>query len=318
LLTVLAVASACADPAPAEADATASFTASVSGGTTRQLAGQATFDIDVPGSEYGLTIGLVHPVAVAGRDGMQHAIWLAHPSAGAPAPGAYDIRNDGTGSGFDAMLVLDADSAEPLACDATAGTVHVDHVSTTRISGRFTLSAECSSMTTVRTAKVSVSGAFAAAPGTLESPAERAQAVGGATYVLTAVNGAPSPFLLLDYTIPNDGTRLRRWLVADTVRFGVDGRLSYFHWYRDGEQPPGAQEDLSEWGEWSGGYFRQQGASLAVAWNWISVPPDSGYADTLRVRHNRITRMVTLPRACVACLAGQRVPFTYSRAAGVQ
>ncbi len=63
------------------------------------------------------------------------------------------------------------------------------------------------------------------------------------------------------------------------------------------------------------GYYGPLDARIAVAWNWISVPPPSAYTDTLRLRFDGLARRFQLPPPCFACPPGPSVEMVYVRLA---
>jgi hypothetical protein len=120
------------------------------------------------------------------------------------------------------------------------------------------------------------------------------------------------PFLLSDDS-DSDGWRQRRWLVADTVMFRPDGTLRYARVDRWVEQVPGQPDDAFDAWQQGGGYFEQLEDRVAIAWNYISAPPRSGFTDALRVIPEGLSRKLRMPPSCFTCPAGPLVDALYTR-----
>ena len=288
------------------------FGAVVTGSTSRHLRGGAVFAADVPG--FGLA--LVHASSHTGTDTVKHAIYFRARTAGVPQPGEYTIVSGNyEGYAIEAGVVLDGDGDDPLFCVATAGYLRVLSVSEARIEGRFTMLATCAHVGgEPLEAPLSVNGTFVAARGTLTLPDESI-AVAGATYVLTAVDGEPVPHLYRDLDIVDDHLRMRTWIAADTIRFGLDGQLAQAAFFHQLEESTETQEVMDDWSWVSsrGGFFRQSTDRVAVAWAFVSTPTDEQYADTLIVQRDVLVRQASLPPQCLMCPVGPKVAWTYVR-----
>lgn len=132
----------------------------------------------------------------------------------------------------------------------------------------------------------------------------------GTQYRLARLAGQSSPFLLTDRTT-GDGTRLRHWIVSDSLAFLADGRLAHLRQHRWSEIPPGGPEDVYEDFEGGGGFYRQDEGNVAVAWNYITPPPAEAFTDTLRLRGDGLVRRMKLPPACLTCPPGAEVELLY-------
>lgn len=133
------------------------------------------------------------------------------------------------------------------------------------------------------------------------------------TYVLRSVDGGiVTPFLLVDATT-SDGTRRQQWLLADTIRFGSDGRLTYAHIRRFTDLPPDGEAYVDDVASSGGGYFEQLEDKVAIAWNYITVPPKTAYTDTLILRVDGLARYVNRPPTCFTCPVGPLAEYLYSR-----
>lgn len=132
------------------------------------------------------------------------------------------------------------------------------------------------------------------------------------TYVLAAVDGGAAPVLLID-AITGDGTRRQQWLLADTIRFGEDGRLAYVNVRRFVELPPDGEGYVDDVTSSGGGYFEQLDDKVAIAWNYITAPPKSGYTDTLTLRVDGLSRLVHRPPSCFTCPVGPLAEYVYVR-----
>jgi len=288
------------------------FAATVTGLTARELAGGAVFAADVPG--FGLA--LVQASTHAGDDTVKHAVYFRARTAGVPQPGEYTIVSGNyEGYAIEAGVVLDGDGDDPLLCVATAGSLRVLSVGETRLEGRFTMLATCAHVGGEPLATpLSVNGTFLAARGTLALPDESI-AVAGTTYVLVAVDGQPVPHLYRDLDIVDDHLRMRTWIAADTIRFGLDGHLAHASYFHQLEESTETQEVMDDW-NWEssrGGFFRQSADRIAVAWAFVSTPTDEQYADTLIVWRDSLVRQASLPPACLMCPVGPKVAWTYMR-----
>jgi hypothetical protein len=156
---------------------------------------------------------------------------------------------------------------------------------------------------------------FASSAGKIDSADVNVLApkVESGTYGLRAVDGGrSSPFLLVDATT-SDGTRRQQWLVADTIRFGSDGRLTYVSVRRFIELPPDGEGYVDDVELRGGGYFEQLDDKVAIAWNYITVPPRSGYTDTLTLRVDGLARFVHRPPTCFTCPVGPLAEYLYLR-----
>ena len=307
----LIAAAGCSDTTAPREEVQVGFTAAITGGTTRQLAGTAIFDPDVPG--FGLS--LVQASGLGGENGVRHAVYFRRPLGGVPTPNEYAIALEtGDDDDITAGVVLDGDGNDPLLCEATSGTLRVMSVSTTHVRGRFTMTALCSHVDgDDAPIPIEVSGNFVATKGSIEEPDESIQ-VAGSTYILSTVDGSAVPYLLRDYTDP-DGVRGRKWLVADTIQFSPDGQLGFTRIYRHQEESAGAPADEWEYDNWIGGYFRQSAANVAVAWGYVTPPTEVQYGDTLQLRGHVLVRIAHLPPGCLACPIGPEVEFVYVRRA---
>lgn len=289
-----------------------SFAASATGPTSRELSGGAVFAADVPG--FGLA--LVQSSGHTGPDTVKHAVYFRARTAGVPQPGEYTIvSGEYEGYAMEAAVVLDGDGGDPLLCVATAGSLRLLSVGEMRLEGHFTMLATCAHVGGEPLATpLSVNGTFLAARGPLTLPDEDV-AVAGATYVLVAVDGESVPHLYRDIEIVDDHLRMRTWIAADTIRFGLDGHLahaSHFHQLEESTQTQEVMDDWS-WESFRGGFFRQSADRVAVAWAFLSIPSDEQYGDTLIVRQNALVRQASLPPACLMCPVGPKVTWTYRR-----
>lgn len=303
---------ACHDPTSPIKPHEPSFAATVSGGTARTLSGGAVFATDAN----GFALALVQVWAHAQEDTVKHAVYFRARTSATLQPGEYAII-DGNyeGSAVEAGVVLDGDGDDPLLCYGTAGALRVVSVNATRLDGRFSMTATCAHVSgeTLPT-PITVTGTFVAGRGTLVMDDEEL-AVAGATYVLVAIDGTPLPYLYRDHVIPGDQLRMRTWIEADTIRFRLDGQLENAGHTRQLEESTETQEVLDDWGwdSWRGGYFRQNGGNVAVAWAYVTPPSDDQYTDTLQVHHGTLTRRALLPPACFRCPAGPEVEWRYKR-----
>ncbi|HKN65806.1 MAG TPA: hypothetical protein VJW73_05980 [Gemmatimonadaceae bacterium] len=306
---VVTAVSSCSDAIAPRDEPRATFVATVSGSTERQLAGTATFDRDVPG--FGLS--LVHGSGLSGENAVRHAVMFRRRITGAPEPGEYTVASESEAeTNFTAGVVLDGDGDDPLFCGATSGTLHISAVSTKLLRGTFAMTALCARIGSEDALiPIEVAGTFLATEGKIEAPDEPT-AVAGARYVLSTVNGSPVPYLLRDFT-DDDGLRSMKWLLADTIQFLPDGQLSFSRTYRYREESAGSPADEWDYSGSLGGYFRQGASKVAVAWGYITVPTDAQYSDTLRLRPYGLVRSDHLPPGCLLCPIGPLVEYVYGR-----
>jgi hypothetical protein len=311
LLLVLAVLGCGDSTAPASAK-DPGFEATVSGLTAQRLSGGAVFAADLPG--FGLA--LVERSTHSADDTVRHAVYFRTRTGAVPQPGEYAITA-GNYEGFavEAGVVLDGDTDDPLLCVATAGILRIQKVTDTRLEGSFTIAAGCAHVVggPLET-PIAVTGTFLAARGSLTLPDE-SESVAGQTYVLASIDDTPLPYLYRDLDIADDHLRIRTWISADTIRFGLDGQLGHANHVHQLEESTETQEVLDdwEWESWRGGFFRQSAENVAVAWAFVTIPSDAEYSDTLRVAHDVLVRRAHLPPQCLACPVGPEVDWRYVR-----
>jgi hypothetical protein len=141
------------------------FTATVSGGITTQLAGAAIFDPDVNG-ELGFALALVHPTGRTALTPPRHAIYLRRALAGTPSLGVYDIvPAPEDEAGYSAGIVFDMDGDAPSVCVVLTGTVTFDLREPAFLKGSMSLTARCVTLTGDVLPDVVVRGAFGAEQG---------------------------------------------------------------------------------------------------------------------------------------------------------
>ena len=143
-----------------------SFSASVTGALTRQLAGPAHFRADLPASDIGTAFALAHGREVGAPHRMYMFRWSNAPLAARDYP---IVANDEFASRLDfiAGFGLDLGTNDPWSCFADAGTLRVTVSSPERVAGVFSYTGRCLRASAPGThVPIAVSGQFDAAPGT--------------------------------------------------------------------------------------------------------------------------------------------------------
>jgi hypothetical protein len=166
-VAVAALLTACGDDPNAPEALSASFTASITGGVTRSLAGPALFTADLPNSDIGTAFLLAH----AGAPGEARRVVYFHRWSAAPlTPGTYAVvlgDEEDPPTDFRAGIGLDVDTSAEQSCFGETGTVRITVATAERVAGTVSFTGTCIPPTAPEPrTPFSVTVTFDAEPGT--------------------------------------------------------------------------------------------------------------------------------------------------------
>jgi len=167
-LGAAALLAACGDDPVAAEPMAASFTASITGGVTRSLAGRALFSADLPNSDIGTAFLLAH----AGAPNEARRVVYFHRWSAAPlAPGTYAVvlgGDEDPPTDFRAGVGLDMGTSGERSCVGETGTVRITVATAQRVAGTVSFTGICIPPTAPEPrTPFSVTATFDAEPGAI-------------------------------------------------------------------------------------------------------------------------------------------------------
>ena len=148
-----------------------SYSASITGGVTRQLTGVAGFATDDEDPDFGFGMAMA-------TTNSQEGIILWRETAGLLGVGQHTVANSFEAESEDDVpanhlvveTYLNTGGEVPLYCLATGGTVNVTSASGTRLRGNFQFTAACVDLATEEVKEITVNGNFDAISGPINLP----------------------------------------------------------------------------------------------------------------------------------------------------